>query len=169
LTVDETTFEAACLEAFGPGLGYLRLAAKRLVWPLRPSWRRRITAPGLVLAGDAAHAIHPLAGQGYNLALADAAVLADLLIENRRRGLPASHLSLRQAYAAARWRERAAMTMATSGLNSLFSNAPAGVRRLAGLGFAVLDRLPVKTIFSDIAAGGQLAEAALLEGRLPGD
>ena len=169
LTVDETTFEAACLEAFGPGLGYLRLAAKRLVWPLRPNWRRRITAPGLVLAGDAAHAIHPLAGQGYNLALADAAVLADLLIENRRRGLPASHLSLRQDYAAARWRERAAMTMATSGLNSLFSNAPAGVRRLAGLGFAVLDRLPVKTIFSDIAAGGQLAEAALLEGRLPGD
>ncbi|RZO29926.1 MAG: hypothetical protein EVA90_02900 [SAR116 cluster bacterium] len=168
LAVDETAFEAACLEAFGPGLGYLRLAAARLAWPLRPSWRRRITAPGLILAGDAAHAIHPLAGQGYNLALADAAVLADLLVESRRRGLPASHLSLRRAYEAARWRERAAMTTATSGLNSLFSHAPAGVRRLAGLGFAVLDRLPVKSVFSDIAAGGQLAEAALLEGRLPG-
>ena len=168
LVVDETAFEAACLEAFGPSLGYLRLAATRLAWPLRPSWRRRISAPGLILAGDAAHAIHPLAGQGYNLALADAAVLADLLVEGRRRGLPASHLSLRRAYEAARWRERAAMTMATSGLNSLFSHAPAGVRRLAGLGFAMLDRLPVKSVFSDIAAGGQLAEAALLEGRLPG-
>jgi 2-octaprenyl-6-methoxyphenol hydroxylase len=166
--VDETAFEAACLEAFGPSLGYLRLAATRLAWPLRPSWRRRISAPGLILAGDAAHAIHPLAGQGYNLALADAAVLADLLVEGRRRGLPASHLSLRRAYEAARWRERAAMTMATSGLNRLFSHAPAGVRRLAGLGFAMLDRLPVKSVFSDIAAGGQLAEAALLEGRLPG-
>ena len=168
LAVDETTFEAACLEAFGPGLGYLRLAGTRLAWPLRPSWRPRITAPGLILAGDAAHAIHPLAGQGYNLALADAAVLTDLLVANRRRGLPASHLSLRQAYEAARWRERAAMTTATSGLNSLFSSAPAGVRRLAGLGFAVLDRLPVKSVFSDIAAGGQLAEATLLDGRLPG-
>lgn len=168
LAADETAFEAACLAAFGPGLGYLRLAGTRLVWPLRPSWRRRISAPGLILAGDAAHAIHPLAGQGYNLALADAAVLADLLLETRRRGLPASHLSLRHAYEAARWRERAAMTAATSGLNSLFSAAPAGVRRLAGLGFAVLDRLPVKSVFSDIAGGGQLAEAALLEGRLPG-
>ena len=168
LAVDDTAFEAACLTAFGTGLGYLRLAGRRLAWPLRPSWRRRITAPGLILAGDAAHAIHPLAGQGYNLALADAAVLADLLVENARRGLPASHMSLRRAYAAARWRERAAMTTATSGLNNLFSNAPAGIRRLAGVGFTMLDRLPVKSVFSDIAAGGQLAEAALLEGRLPG-
>ena len=168
LAVDDTAFEAACLTAFGTGLGYLRLAGRRLAWPLRPSWRRRITAPGLILAGDAAHAIHPLAGQGYNLALADAAVLADLLVENARRGLPASHMSLRRAYASARWRERAAMTTATSGLNNLFSSAPAGIRRLAGLGFTMLDRLPVKSVFSDIAAGGQLAEAALLEGRLPG-
>ena len=168
LSVDDTAFEAACLAAFGPGLGYLRLAGRRLAWPLRPSWRRRITAPGLILAGDAAHAIHPLAGQGYNLALADAAVLADHLVETTQRGLPASHMSLRHAYEAARWRERAAMTTATSGLNSLFSAAPAGVRRLAGLGFAMLDRLPVKSVFSDIAGGGQLAEAALLDGRLPG-
>ena len=168
LAVDAIAFEAACLDAFGPGLGYLRLAATRLAWPLRPSWRQKITAPGLILAGDAAHAIHPLAGQGYNLALADAAVLADLLVDNSRRGLPASHMSLRHAYEAARWRERAAMTTATSGLNDLFSRAPTGIRRLAGLGFAMLDRLPVKSVFSDIAAGGQLAEAALLDGRLPG-
>jgi len=168
LAADDTAFEAACLEAFGPALGYLRLAGTRLAWQLRPSWRRRITAPGLVLAGDAAHAIHPLAGQGYNLALADAAVLADLLVTTGRRGLPPSHLSLRHAYEAARWRERAAMTTATSGLNNLFSAGPAGLRRLAGFSFAMLDRLPVKSVFSDIAAGGQLAEAALLDGRLPG-
>ena len=168
LSVDDAAFEAACLEAFGPDLGHLRLAGTRLAWQLQPSWRRRISAPGLILAGDAAHAIHPLAGQGYNLALADAAVLADLLAETGRRGLPASHLSLRHAYEAARWRERAAMTVATSGLNRLFSMAPKGVARLAGLGFTMLDRLPVKSVFSDIAAGGQLAEAALLEGRLPG-
>ena len=133
----------------------------------RPSWRPKITAPGLVLAGDAAHAIHPLAGQGYNLALADAAVLADLVAGALSRGLPTSHPSVRNGYETARRRERMAMTMATSGLNRLFADMPGGLRRLAGLGFSVLDRLPAKSLFSDIARGGRLAEAELLDGRLP--
>ena len=166
--VGETAFEAACLDAFGPRLGYLRLAGERLAWPLRPSWRKRISAHGLVLAGDAAHAIHPLAGQGYNLALSDAAVLADLLHATLRRGLTADHPSLRNAYESARLQERLAMTGATSGLNRLFSAAPPTLRRAAGIGFSILDRLPVKSLFSDIAGGGALAETALLEGRLPG-
>ena len=168
IDAEDTRFEAACLEAFGPRLGYLRLAGARLAWPLRPSWRRQITAPGLVLAGDAAHAIHPLAGQGYNLALSDAAVLADLLHATLRRGLTASHPSLRNSYEAARLQERLAMTGATSGLNRLFSSAPPALRRAAGIGFSVLDRLPAKSLFSDIAEGGALADAALLDGRLPG-
>ena len=167
LAADEPAFEQACLDAFGNSLGYLRHVGTRLGWPLRPSWRPRITAPGLVLAGDAAHAIHPLAGQGYNLALADAAVLADLVAAAVARGLPASHPSVRQGYETARRRERMAMTAATSGLNRLFADAPRAVRRLAGLGFSVLDRLPVKSLFSDIARGGRLAEAELLHGRLP--
>ena len=162
------TFEAACIEAFGSRLGYLALAGSRLAWPLQPAWRRRITAPGLVLAGDAAHAIHPLAGQGYNLALADAAVLADLLADCARRGLSPAHPSLRRGYEAARFNERLAMSMATSGLNRLFAAAPPFVRRAAGIGFSVLDRLPAKSLFSSIAEGGQLADAALLKGRFPG-
>jgi len=165
---DAALFEAACLEAFGQRLGYLRLTGDRLAWPLRPSWRRRITAPGLVLAGDAAHAIHPLAGQGYNLALSDAAVLADLLHATLRRGLTAGHPSLRNAYETERLQERLAMTTATSGLNRLFSGAPPALRRAAGIGFSILDRLPAKSLFSDIAEGGALADAALLNGRLPG-
>ena len=168
LAVDTPAFELACLDAFGSSLGYLRLEGTRLGWPLRPNWRPRITAPGLVLAGDAAHAIHPLAGQGYNLALADAAVLADLVAGARARGLPASHPSVRQAYETARRRERMAMTAATTGLNRLFAGMPGGMRRLAGLGFSILDRLPVKSLFSDVARGGRLAEAELLHGRLPG-
>ena len=168
IEADKTAFEAACLEAFGPRLGYLQLAGERLVWPLRPSWRQRISAPGLVLAGDAAHSIHPLAGQGYNLALSDAAVLADLLHATLRRGLTAAHPSLRNAYDAARLQERIAMTGATSGLSRLFSDTPPALRRAAGIGFSMLDRLPAKSLFSNIAGGGVLAEAALLEGRLPG-
>ncbi|MEC8310993.1 MAG: FAD-dependent monooxygenase, partial [Pseudomonadota bacterium] len=167
LAADTPHFEQACLDAFGSSLGYLKLVGTRLGWPLRPSWRPKITAPGLVLAGDAAHAIHPLAGQGYNLALADAAVLADLVAGALSRGLPTSHPSVRNGYETARRRERMAMTMATSGLNRLFADMPGGLRRLAGLGFSVLDRLPAKSLFSDIARGGRLAEAELLDGRLP--
>ena len=145
------------------------LFRSRLAWPLQPAWRRRITTPGLVLAGDAAHSIHPLAGQGYNLALADAAVLADLVVATHRRGLAASHPSLRSAYESARFNERLAMSAATSGLNTLFAAAPPVVRRAAGMGFSILDRLPGKSLLSEIAEGGRLADAALLDGRLPGE
>ena len=165
---EEQVFESACMDAFGTSLGYLRLAGDRLAWPLRPSWRRRITAPAMVLAGDAAHAIHPLAGQGYNLALGDAAILADCLHATLRRGLTPDHPSLRNGYEAARLPERLAMTTATSGLNRLFSGAPPLLRRAAGIGFSLLDRVPAKSLFSDVAEGGALADAALLRGRLPG-
>ena len=121
IEADAPAFEAACLDAFGTRLGYLRLAGARLTWPLRPSWRRRISAPGLVLAS--VPPAHPLAGQGYNLALSDAAVLADLLHATLRRGLTAGHPSLRNAYEPNGF-GRLAMTGATSGLNRLFSGTP---------------------------------------------
>ncbi len=169
IEADIPTFEAACFEAFGQQLGYLQLVGNRLSWPLHPAIRPQITAPGLILAGDAAHAIHPLAGQGYNLALADAAILADLLLAAKQRGLPASHPSIRGEYETRRKSERLGMSFATSGLNHLFARAPSPVRRAAGATFTLMDRLPMKSIFSDIAEGGQLADAALLRGELPGD
>lgn len=168
IAADEQAFEAACLDAFGQSLGYLHLAGQRLAWPLRPSLRRRIAAAGVVLAGDAAHALHPIAGQGYNLALADAAVLADCLALARTRGLSSGHPSVWQSYEAARRTERLAMSAATSGINQLFARSPAFVRRMAGAGFAVLDKTPVKSVFSRIAEGGELADAALLRGQFPG-
>ena len=168
LAADDQAFEAACLDAFGQSLGYLHLAGQRLAWPLRPSLRRRIAAAGVVLAGDAAHALHPIAGQGYNLALADAAVLADCLALARTRGLSSGHPSIWQSYEAARRTERLAMSAATSGINQLFARSPAFVRRMAGAGFAVLDKTPVKSVFSRIAEGGGLADAALLRGQFPG-
>jgi hypothetical protein len=60
------------------------------------------------------------------------------------------------------------MSAATSGINQLFVRSPAFVRRMAGAGFAVLDKSPVKTVFSRIAEGGELADAALLRGKFPG-
>ena len=161
-------FEAACMEAFGQSLGYLHLDGQRLAWPLRPSVRRRIAAPGVVLAGDAAHALHPIAGQGYNLALGDAAVLADCLARARARGLTPDHPSVWHGYEEGRRAERFLMSAATSGINQLFARSPTMVRRLAGAGFAMLERTRLKNMFSDIATGGRLTRAALLEGRYPG-
>jgi hypothetical protein len=60
------------------------------------------------------------------------------------------------------------MSAATSGINQLFARSPAFVRRMAGAGFAVLDKTPVKSVFSRIAEGGELADAALLRGQFPG-
>lgn len=167
LTCETEEFNSAVSGAFGDYLGFLALDGPRLKWPLRPSYTPTITAPNLVLAGDAAHAIHPLAGQGYNLALADAAVLADILVAAHKRGLPAGHSSSLVDYAAGRRQEIAAMTAATAGLNALFSKAPERLAGIAGLGMGLLNRTVFKKTLSQIAMGGVLATAALLDGKLP--
>ena len=125
-----------------------------------------MTSQNLILAGDASHAIHPLAGQGYNLALSDAAVLADCLARANRRGLNSNHKSIRREYSAGRWLEVAAMTTITSGLNQLMSFQPA-VAKIVGTGMSIIDRSALKSLFQKSAMGGALARANLLEGRLP--
>ena len=161
-------FARACMDAFNGGLGAFELKGERALWPLRPGYRKRVTAPGLILAGDAASPIHPLAGQGYNLALGDGAVLADILCRCHRRGLAPSHPSVRQEFERARLGERAGMSMATSGLNRLFSHTGPVARGMAGAGLLAMDRLPAKNAFLDVARGGRLADASLLRGELPG-
>ncbi len=164
---DSDEFNMACTEAFGGELGYLTLQSERLLWPLKPTFITNPTADNLILAGDAAHTIHPLAGQGYNLALADAAVLLDVLCECCARGLPAGHLSVRNNYRHKRQLEVGAMSLATTGLNALFSTMPASVAKIAGMGMTLLNRSPTKAVFSKIARGGKLSKASLLSGKLP--
>jgi 2-octaprenyl-6-methoxyphenol hydroxylase len=125
-----------------------------------------MTSHKLVLAGDAGHAIHPLAGQGYNLALGDAAVLADCLANANRRGLDAGHRSIRSEYSAGRWLEVNAMTAITSGLNQLMSFHPA-IAKIAGASMGLVSRSPLKSLCQKSAVGGHLTRANLLEGRLP--
>jgi len=167
LDADVETFNAACNDAFGDELGKLELVSDRLSWSLQPSFVTKPATSNLVLAGDAAHAILPLAGQGYNLALADAAVLLDILHEAYSRGLPAGHVSVCSEYVARRRAEVATMSAATVGLNTLFSKMPHGVEGLAGLGMVLLDRFPAKSLFAEMAKGGNLTKARLLDGDLP--
>ncbi len=160
-------FNHVCTEAFGDELGSLFLQSDRLVWPLQPSFIANPTSKNLVLAGDAAHAIHPLAGQGYNLALGDAAVLLDILCDTGARGLTASHVSVLTNYRQKRRLEVGAMSFATTGLNFLFSAMPSNITKIAELGMNLLDQSPAKSIFLSIARGGKLTQANLFEGKMP--
>ena len=167
LDADDDVFNQACNAAFGPHLGVMRVNGKRFSWPLRPTWIPRLATDHLLLAGDAGHNIHPLAGQGYNLALADAAVLADCITKARRRGLTAGHTSVRQAYQRGRRFEVAMMTAVTNGLNAIMSYGPKPLTKIAGIGMRLIDASPAKNVFQSIARGGFLARANLLNGRLP--
>tara|TARA_B100001057_G_scaffold483241_1_gene559702 strand:- start:398 stop:1663 length:1266 start_codon:yes stop_codon:yes gene_type:complete len=166
LDLEDDEFESLVLMAFGETLGRLTLDGPRLSWPLKPTITRKMTSHNLVLAGDASHAIHPLAGQGYNLALGDAAVLADCLAHANQRGLNAGHRSIRSEYSARRRLEVTAMTAMTSGLNQLMSFQPT-MAKIAGAGMGLVNLSPLKAMFQKSAMGGQLTRANFLEGRLP--
>ena len=167
LSANNDVFEQACNAAFGPHLGVMRVVGKRFSWPLRPTWMPQLATDQLVFAGDAGHHIHPLAGQGYNMALADGAILADCIVDAHRRGLTAGHPSVRQAYQRGRRIEVAAMTAFTSGLNLIMSYAPKPVTKFAGMSMTLINSSPAKNLFQSIARGGVIARANLLEGRLP--
>ena len=166
LALDEDEFASLVMIAFGETLGGLELDGPRLSWPLKPTITCKMTSHNLVLAGDASHAIHPLAGQGYNLALGDAAVLADCLADANRRGLNAGHRSIRSEYSNRRRLEVTAMTAMTSGLNQLMSFQPT-IAKIIGAGMGFMNRSSLKALFQKSAMGGQLTQANLLEGRLP--
>ena len=164
--LDDADFAAAVYSAFGPSLGGIQSPNPRRLWPLIPATMPKLTCEQLVLAGDAGHVIHPLAGQGYNLALGDAAVLTDAIAAATARGLTAGHLSVRRDFVVGRQIEIRAMSAVTSGLNRLMSG-PAQVAKLAGAGMALVNSSPLKSVLKQAARGGHLSRASLLEGRLP--
>ena len=164
--IDDDAFSAAVRDGFGDHLGDMRLDGPRLSWPLVPAVMPRLTAPNLVLAGDAGHVIHPLAGQGYNLALGDAAVLADSIAAAAARGLAPGHRSVLADYETGRRLEVRAMSAMTSGLNEVMSFHPR-LARLAGTGMQLINASPVKDLLQTAARGGRLTTANLLQGRLP--
>ena len=163
---DENTISEALQAAFGDDLGKLTLKSSCLTWPLKPSFCLRISKPGFILAGDAAHALHPLAGMGFNLALADVAVLLDCLQDAARRGLTPAHPSITAAYEARRKPEILAFTAATQALNQLLTRKSGPIYQLACIGMSVLGRVPARKLLSDLAMGGKLAPSPLFSGDL---
>ncbi len=160
LAMDEAGFLGALRPAFGDFLGGLRLRGDRYSYPLGLSLAQSLTAPRVALAGDAAHGIHPLAGQGLNLGLRDVAALAETLIEAGRLGQDIGAADVLERYA--RWRRAdiAALAGVTDGINRLFSNDNFVVRAVRDLGLGVVNSLPG-------LRRGLIREAAGLSGDLP--
>lgn len=153
LAMPEAGFEAALMDATAGEAGSLRLASERAAWPLALARAERVHGPGWVLVGDAAHLVHPLAGQGLNLGLADVHSLARVLQEREPwRTLGDERLLARYA------RERAlpvqAMTALTDGLMRLFSRPEPWARELRNRGLALVNSAaPLKRWLATRALG----------------
>ena len=159
----EGEFLAELEARFGDYLGGLEVAGPRWSYPLALTHSNRYTATRLALAGDAAHAIHPLAGQGFNLGVRDVAVLAELIVDRARLGLDIGAPDLLAHYQ--RWRRFDTMSLiaVTDGLNRLFSNDIAPLRLARDLGLAAVNRTPrLKRLFMRHAMGavGELPRLA---------
>jgi 2-polyprenyl-6-methoxyphenol hydroxylase-like FAD-dependent oxidoreductase len=153
LALPPAEFEQRLADASHHALGGLRLASERARWPLQLAKADHWCGPGWVLAGDAAHTVHPLAGQGLNLGLADAHELARVLHEREYwRGL--GDLRLLRRYERARKAQVAAMQMATDGLQQLFAQESRIASWLRNWGMRGFERSgPVKAWVARQAAG----------------
>lgn len=151
--LDDASFAQTLQAACGDALGSLQCIAPRATWPLQLSRARQWVGEGWALAGDAAHAVHPLAGQGLNLGLADAECLARTLHEREYfRGIGERRLLRR--YERARQLDVGAMTLVTDGLQRLFSAPGSWTQDLRNRGLSAFDRSgPLKQWFGRQAMG----------------
>jgi len=146
-------FEAALAEATGGAAGSLQLAGERASWPLALAQADRVCGPGWVLVGDAAHQVHPLAGQGLNLGLADVAALAQVLSQREAWRALGDEALLRR-YVRARALPTAAMAWLTDGLLHLFAPQQPLLRELRNRGLTLLNQAtPLKRLLSARAMG----------------
>jgi 2-octaprenyl-6-methoxyphenol hydroxylase len=154
MQLDEAAFDAEIARRFGMHLGATRAESARWSYPLHFHLARSYVNPRFALTGDAAHGIHPIAGQGLNLGLKDAAALADVVLDTVSLGLDPGGLVALQRYE--RWRrfDSFVMAAATDGLNRLFSNDIAPLRLLRDLGLGTVDRIgPLRRFFLRQAGG----------------
>lgn len=154
LGLDDAGFTAALADAFGGRLGAIRSVSPRAAFPLALAHADRYVRDRAALIGDAAHTVHPLAGQGVNLGFLDAAALAEVLraAAAERRDIGALHVLRRYE----RWRkgDNLAMIGVTGGFKFLFGNDWPFVRGLRGAGLSLTNRIaPVKNLIMRRASG----------------
>jgi len=154
LALSDKEFAAEIQQRFGDSLGRIAVAGPRWSYPLGLLHAERYVAHRLVLAGDAAHSIHPIAGQGLNLGLRDVAALAECLVDAARLGLDIGAPEALERYQ--RWRRVDTLMLVgvTDALNRLFSNDIRPVRVARDLGLGLVERVPpLKRLFMRHAMG----------------
>lgn len=154
LELDDDDFSAELKRRFGDSLGDVRVGPQRWAYPLSVVHARDYVAPRVAAIGDAAHAIHPIAGQGFNLGLRDVAALAEIIVDRLRLGLDPGDTEALMRYQKWRKPDNMMMIAATDSLNRLFSNDVAPVRMARDTGLALVNQLPpVKRVLMRHAMG----------------
>ena len=143
---------------FGPFLGEVEVVGPTFVYPLSLQLAERLTAPRMALLGDAAHGIHPIAGQGLNLGLKDAAALAQVLVDAARLGEDIGSASVLERYAAWRRFDNVSVAAAMEVFTRLFSNDIAPLRLARGIGMAAVNRIALARRFFMQEAGGAVGD-----------
>lgn len=162
LALSDGDFLAELRARFGTFLGDLAIEGPRFSYPLSVHVAEKLIAPGLALVGDSGHGVHPIAGQGLNMGLRDAAALAEVLVDAARLGLDLGAASTLERYD--RWRrfDNALLTWATEGFNALFSNDWALLRLARDAGMSAVSGFGPARRFFMKAAGGQVGDLPLL-------
>lgn len=154
MALDEKDFMAELQRRFGDFLGDLEVIGPKWSYPLSLQFAERTIDKRLALVGDAAHAMHPIAGQGLNMGLRDVAALAEVVLDTKRLGLDIGDGTVLEGYQ--RWRrfDNTLMLAMTDGLNRLFSNHIRPLRLARDIGLAAVNKLPpLKKVFMRQAMG----------------
>ncbi len=165
MAASEADFVAELSKRFGHRLGEIVLAGPRQSFPLDLQIARAFVADRLALIGDAAHVVHPLAGQGLNIGMRDVAALGEIIVESARLGLDIGAAPSLERYE--RWRrfDSAFSAAVMDGLNRLFSNDSVPLRALRDLGLGLVERAPgLKRFLVREAAGTTGNVPRLLKG-----
>lgn len=157
---DDATFIEALRPAFGNFLGDIHVAGARFSYPLSLSETEAMVAPRVALVGDAAHGVHPIAGQGLNQGLRDVAALAEVVTDALRRGEDFAASDVLERYAAWRRFDATMLARATDAFNALFSNDNQAIRLVRDIGLGIVNSSPA-------LRRGFIREAAGLTGDLP--
>jgi len=165
IALADKEFHGELEQRFGLHLGEVKALDKPRAFPLSYFVARSFIAERMALVGDAAHVIHPIAGQGLNLGLKDVAALAEVVVDAARLGLDLGQADVLERYQ--RWRrfDTMAMGLATNSLNFLFSNRSTLLRTVRDIGLGLVDRAPpLKSMFIRQAAGLSGEVPRLLKG-----
>ncbi len=158
--LDDAAYLEALRPAFGDFLGEIKLTGTRFTYPLTLTLAQSYVAPRLALVGDAAHGVHPIAGQGLNLGFRDIGALAEVLTEAKRRGEDIAAADVLARYQSWRKFDTTALALGMDAVNKLFSNDNPALRFMRDLGMGAVSSMPtLRRRF--------MREAAGLTGNLP--